>query len=282
MNRNLILLATALTWLSATSRADELAAKGRDIFKKNQRAVVTVQVVVKNSGGGRSSASSESKQDLTGTVIDPSGLTVLALSSVDRSELYHRLSEEYKGETQVDDVKLLLDDGTEIPSEIVLRDKDLDLAFIRPKTKPAAPMAAVNLSNSSPVEVLEPVIALNRLNRAAGRAYSASIERIGAVIQKPRTFYIPDTSPSSATLGSPCFALNGDIVGLFVMRAVNAGESSGHNLSEYVTVILIPAEDILKGAKQAPEAKGEPEKPAAKPADKPAETKDQKDSKDQK
>ena len=274
MNRNLILLATALTLLSATCRADELAAKGRDIFKKNQHAVVTVQVVVKNSGGGRSSASSESKQDLTGTVIDPSGLTVLALSSVDRSELYHRLSEEYKGETQVDDVKLLLDDGTEIPSEIVLRDKDLDLAFIRPKTKPAAPMAAVNLSNSSPVEVLEPVLALNRLNRAA--------ERIGAVIQKPRTFYIPDTSPSSATLGSPCFALNGDIVGLFVMRAVNAGESSGHNLSEYVTVILIPAEDILKGAKQAPEAKNEPEKPAAKPADKPAETKDQKDSKDQK
>jgi hypothetical protein len=58
------------------------------------------------------------------------------------------------------------------------------------------------------------------------------------------------------------------------MRAVSAGESGGRNMRENMTAILIPAEDILKGAKQAPEAKGD--------TDKPAETKDQKDSKDQK
>ena len=128
--------------MAATGRADELADKGRDIFKKNQHAVVTVQAVLKTtySGNGRSSNPSESKQDLTGTVIDPSGLTVLALSSVDPAELYRRMSDEYKTvETQVNDLKILLDDGTEVPSEIVLRDKDLDLAFIRPKTKPATP-----------------------------------------------------------------------------------------------------------------------------------------------
>jgi S1-C subfamily serine protease len=277
MNRKLNLIAMAWTLWAATCHADELADKGRDIFKKNQHAVVTVQAVLKttSSGNGRSSNPREDKQDLTGTVIDPSGLTVLALSSVDPVELYRRISDEYKTvETQVNDLKLLLDDGTEIPSEIVLRDKDLDLAFIRPKTKPSAPMAAVDLSKSSAVEMLEPVIALNRLSRAAGRAYSASIERIDAVIQKPRTFYIPDSSQSTTSLGSPAFALNGNIVGIFVMRAVSAGESGGRNMRENMTAILIPAEDILKGAKQAPEAKGD--------TDKPAETKDQKDSKDQK
>jgi S1-C subfamily serine protease len=281
MNRKLNLIAMAWTLWAATCHADELADKGRDIFKKNQHAVVTVQAVLKttSSGNGRSSNPREDKQDLTGTVIDPSGLTVLALSSVDPVELYRRISDEYKTvETQVNDLKLLLDDGTEIPSEIVLRDKDLDLAFIRPKTKPSAPMAAVDLSKSSAVEMLEPVIALNRLSRAAGRAYSASIERIDAVIQKPRTFYIPDSSQSTTSLGSPAFALNGNIVGIFVMRAVSAGESGGRNMRENMTAILIPAEDILKGAKQAPEAKGDTEKPA----DKPAETKDQKDGKNQK
>jgi len=280
MNRKLTLIATALTFLAATCHADELADKGRDIFKKNHLAVVTVQVVVKMTAGGgeRSSTPRESKQDLTGTVIDPSGLTVLALSSADPAELYRRMSDEYKIETQIDDVKILLDDGTELPAEIVLRDKDLDLAFVRPKTKPAAPMAAVDLSKSAVVEILEPVIALNRLNRAAGRAYSAATERIDAVIQKPRTFYIPESGASSASLGSPAFALNGDIVGIFVMRAVSAGETTGRNMRENMTVILIPAQDILKGAKQAPEAKGD----AGKPADKPAQTKDQKDGKDQK
>jgi S1-C subfamily serine protease len=281
MNRKLNLIAAAWTLWAATCHADDLADKGRDIFKKNQHAVVTVQAVLKTtySGNGRSSNPSESKQDLTGTVIDPSGLTVLALSSVDPAELYRRMSDEYKTvETQINDLKILLDDGTEIPSEIVLRDNDLDLAFVRPKTKPSAPMASVDLSKSSAVEMLEPVVALNRLGRAAGRAYSASIERVDAVIQKPRTFYIPDTSQSTTSLGSPAFALNGNIVGIFVMRAVSAGESSGRNMRENMTAILIPAEDILKGAKQAPEAKGDTDKPADKPAD----TKDQKDGKDQK
>jgi S1-C subfamily serine protease len=281
MKHKLNLLATACTLLAATCHADELADKGRDIFNKYQHAVVTVQTVLKvtDSRGGRSSNPSEVKRDLTGTVIDPSGLTVLALSSVDPAELYRRVSEEYnKIETQVNDVKLLLDDGTEIPSEIVLRDKDLDLVFIRPKTKLSTPMTAVDLSKSSPVEMLDPVIALNRLGRAAGRAYAASVERIDAIIQKPRTFYIPAASGSSSTLGSPAFALNGNIVGIFVMRAVNGGDSSGRNPGENVTAILIPAEDILKGAKQAPEAKGDTDKSAAKPAG----MTDQKESKDQK
>jgi len=266
------LLAAALTFFAATCLADELSDKGRDIFKKNQHAVVTVQAVLKTtySGNGRSSNPSESKQDLTGAVIDPSGLTVLALSAVDPAELYHRMSDEYKIETQINDLKILLDDGTELPAEIVLRDKDLDLAFIRPKTKPSSPMAALDLSATAAVDVLDPVIALNRLNRAAGRAYSASIERIDAVMRKPRTFYIPGAGASSTALGSPAFALNGNIVGLFVMRAVSAGDVSGRNARENYTVVIVPAEDIAKGAKQAPEAKGDADKPAGAGGDKDA------------
>jgi S1-C subfamily serine protease len=282
MNRKLYLIATAWTSLAAVCHADDFADKGREVFKNYQHAVVTVQAVLKttSSGNGRSSNPREVKQDLTGTVIDPSGLTVVALSSVDPAEFYKRMSDEFKTvDTQINDLKLLLDDGTEVPSEIVLRDRDLDLAFIRPKTKPTTPMAAVDLSKSSAVELLEPVITLNRLNRAAGRAYSASVERIDAVIQKPRTFYIPDTTQSTTSLGSPAFALNGNIVGIFVMRGVTGGDSGGSNMRENMTAILIPAEDILKGAKQAPEAKGDADKPAEKPAEKSADAKDQKDGK---
>ena len=114
-------------------------------------------------------------------------------------------------------MKILLTDGTEVPAEIVLRDKDLDLAFIRPKSKATSPMAAVDFSKSAPAQMLDEVITLNRLNSAAGRAYAASVERISAVIQKPRTFYIPDSTMTSTTLGSPAFALDGKIVGLMVM-----------------------------------------------------------------
>ena len=250
--------ALGLSGMTLIARADEFAEKGRDVFKQNQHAVVTVQVVIKVSGaGGRSS---ESKSEITGTVVDPSGLTVLALSACDPTEMYRRMSDDYKMEIEVSDLKILLDDGTEMPSEIVLRDKDLDLAFVRPKTQPTASMTAIDLSKAAPAQVLDPMVTLNRLNKAAGRAYSASYERISAVVQKPRTFYIPDSSMSTTTLGSPAFGLDGKLIGIFVMRAVGGAGGGTANLRQNLTSIILPAEDILKAAKQAPEAKPEEEK----------------------
>jgi hypothetical protein len=255
--------ALVLAALGVPARADELAEKGREIFNKNQHAVVTVQEVLKVSSGA-SSKSAETKQDLTGTVIDPSGLTVLALSACDPTEMYQRMmGEEYarsRVETEISDMKILLDDGSELPAEIVLRDKDLDLAFVRPKTKPAAPMACVDLAKTSPAQVLDQVVTLNRLNSAAGRAYAASVERVSAVIQKPRTFYIPDSTMTSTTLGSPAFAFDGKLVGVVVMRAISARGGATRNVRDSMASIILPAEDIAKAAKQAPEAKGEPEK----------------------
>ncbi len=83
-----MLLAVLVLMGTATLRADDVAEPGRGVFKKYQAAVVTVEVVQKTSGGGRSR---ENKQDLTGTVVDPSGLTVLALSMYDPVEFYQRM-----------------------------------------------------------------------------------------------------------------------------------------------------------------------------------------------
>jgi S1-C subfamily serine protease len=269
----IITLALGLAGASTSSRADEVASKGREILKQHQHAVVTVQAVMKITMPG-AAKSTENRQDLTGTVVDPSGLTVLALSACDPTEMYQRMmageAAKYKLDIEVTDLKMLLDDGTEIPSEIVLRDKDMDLAFIRPKAKLTTPMAAVDLAKASAVQVLDQVITLNRLNSAAGRAYAVSVERISAVIQKPRTFYIPDSSMTSTTLGSPAFAPEGTVVGVFVMRAISAKGSASRNYRDSMTTIILPADDILKAAKQAPEAKGGEEK---KEAPAPAEAK---------
>jgi Trypsin-like peptidase domain len=257
------ILLTSLGLVSLT--AGELAQKGREIFNKQQRAVVTVHVVLKVSSG--SGGSRESQQDITGTVIDPSGLTVLALSACDPTEMTRRLTPDYNIESEVTDVKILVDDA-ELPAEIVLRDKDLDLAYVRPKTKPATPMASVDLGKSGTALPLDEVIALNRLNKAASRAYAASAGNVAAVIQKPRTFYIPD-GMSSAAFGAPVFLLDGKILGIFVRRAVGGGGSSRDN----ITSIILPAEDILKGAKQASEPKSDSEKSSEKSSEKKEETK---------
>jgi hypothetical protein len=271
--------ALALALGPAAARADELAEKGRAIFRQHQRAVVTVQVVIKSkmSLPGLGGQGNESKQDLTGTVIDPSGLTVLALSATDPMSMIGNLlggmgdeDAKLKFETELTDVKILLQDGTELPAEVVLRDRDLDLAFIRPKTKPAQPMPCVDLTQAGQADILDQVIALNRLGQAAGRAYAASVERISAVVQKPRLFYVPESTLTTTTLGSPAFLLDGKILGICVIRSVST-DGAGMGLFSLqppgLTGIILPAADVLKVAKQAPEPKGDAAKPDAKKAD---------------
>jgi len=258
--------------LARPCQADELAEKGKAIFKKNQHAVVTVELVLKNkfSMSGMGGQSNESRQDATGTVVDASGLTVMSLSATDPAQLLQNMmaggSDEesrFKMETELSDVKILLEDGSEIPAEVILRDRDLDLAFIRPKTKISLPMTALDLANSGKAEILDQVVTLNRLGNAAGRAYSASIDRISAIVRRPRLFYVPDAGPNTAALGAPAFTLEGKVLGIFVMRSMKSKSGGGMGMFNFqadnMTSVIVPAEDILKGVKQVP-AVGEKEK----------------------
>ena len=52
-------------------------------------------------------------------------------------------------------------------------------------------MAALDLAKSAKVDVLDQVIAINRLGKVANRTHAASVERINAVVQRPRLFYVP-------------------------------------------------------------------------------------------
>jgi S1-C subfamily serine protease len=274
-------LAVAVSCLSAAAPADELAEKGRAILAKNQHAVVTVQIVLKSkfSVSGAGGQSSESRQDVTGTVVDPSGLTVLSLSATDPAQLIQSMmggmSEEdmkFKMETELSDVKILLDDGTEIAAEVVLRDKDLDLAFIRPKTKLAKPSEALDLSQAGKAELLDQVVTINRLGSAAGRAYAASVERISAVVQRPRLFYIPGSGATATALGSPAFTLDGKPLGIFVMRSLKGKGGGGmfgmfSGQQDNVTTIIVTADAVAKAAKQVPPA-GEGKEPEKKQPEK--------------
>jgi len=255
----------AVCALMLTATAGELENQGRAILEKNQKAVVTVQLVIKQkmSMGPMGSREDESKTEATGFVVDPSGLTVLALSETDPGSIYESMmagmgegAENFKMESSIGDVKILIEDGKEIPAQVVLRDKDLDLAFVRPMEPPATPMAAVDLTQAGQPELLDQVIALNRLGKVANRAYSANVERIQAIVRRPRTFYIPGNDPTHTGLGSPVFTLDGKLIGIVALRT-SKGEGGGvmsamSGLADAMLPVVVPAADIQEAAKQAP------------------------------
>ncbi|MBX3180538.1 MAG: trypsin-like peptidase domain-containing protein [Candidatus Hydrogenedentes bacterium] len=255
-NRTATVLALGLLALLARpALASEDAAAGRAILENHRAAVVTVQMVVKiSSSFGGSTNENESKEEATGTVISPDGLTVLALSSTDPSSIYKTMmggGQDFRMDSQINDLKMLMHDNTEIPAEVVIRDVELDLAFIRPLKKPEAPMAHVSLEENGEVQLLDRVVTLNRLGRVANRVFSASFEYIDAVVERPRRYYIPGNDPTSTTQGSPVFRLDGKLVGVFVLRAISAEASAGARRNNVMPIIL-PAADVLEGVQQVP------------------------------
>ncbi len=244
--------------------ADEVAVKGRKILEANKAAVVTILLVLKQkvSFPGRPSQDSESKVEATGTVISPEGLTVVSLSLTDPTSLLEKMmagtaqAGQLKMETELRDAKIMLGDGTEIPAEIILRDKDLDMAFVRPLEKQDAPFAYIDISEPGEPDYLDQVISLNRMGKVAGRAYSASVERIDAIVRKPRTFYIPGRDATSTGLGSPAFTIDGDFIGVFLIRAIKSTGGGSRGMfggsSDNIATVILPAIDIADAAEQAP------------------------------
>lgn len=262
-------LACAALLLACTAApgagADSPEARGRAILEQHKDAVVTVQLVIRQrmSMMGMSAHDEESRSDVTGIVIAPDGLTVLSLTGADPMRMFESMMPDLMGDMQMEasvtGVRLLLASGDELPARIVLRDRDLDLAFVRPAEPPAAPLPYIDLADSAAPEILDTVVVLNRLGRVLQRVHSAGFERIEAVVNRPRTLYVPSRDPNTASLGSPAFTLDGKIVGVVLLRAIpGAGGASLLNmmggLEDSMAAVILPAADILEVSAQAPAA----------------------------
>jgi hypothetical protein len=275
--RILIALAVCLLLPLATGPAfsDQEADAGKKIVKKWQDVVVTVKIVnqLRMVVEGREANKAENKAEAIATIIDPSGLAVLPLSVTDPTRIPNLFSEaQGRGEdsprsnyeSTVSDLKMVLPDGKEVPAQVILRDKDLDLTFIRPTVKPEKPLLALDLSQNAAPEVLDPVFLMTRLGKVAGYASSISLLRIQSVMKKPRSFFIPDFTADESGLGAPVFTLDGKIIGIMFLRIFltpggGAGNILGGASGMGIIPVILPAADVAEVAKQATkqEVKGE-------------------------
>jgi S1-C subfamily serine protease len=256
----------ALAAAGAPVLAQDDRAAGREIVKKWQNAIVTVRVVLKMrvSVGGREMQSMDESVETVGTVIDPSGLTVLSLGALNPGAMMNKMmggggngQERMEFGSEPSDVKLRLPDGRELPARIVLRDEDLDLAFLRPTAKPDRPLVAINLADEGKPALLDSVVVLTRLGRVGGWTPAASLQTIGAIIEKPRTFYVIETG-SAGGMGTPAFTPSGKVVGLLTMRSIQTGRTGMFSMvggSEGLGLlpVILPAADVRDIAQQAPE-----------------------------
>jgi hypothetical protein len=222
------------------AQADEIADLSQDVLAKWQDAIITARVVIE-------AYESEHKTEILLTVIDESGLAIASLSSINPSSMFSASM----SETKLKSITMILPDNEEIPANVVLRDQDLDLAFIKPIDKIDKKITAINLADNTTPGMLDNIVCLSRLGNTGGYAPVVSVSRIQAIIKKPRTMYMTDPMKALLSgLGVPVYTLEGKIIGLNLMRISKSTDMTGDELSRGMGAlpampIILPAQEII-------------------------------------
>jgi hypothetical protein len=243
-----------LTWVSvclasqALAQTPEERAAARELVSKHGGAVVLVMGTAKLrvNQGGKDVPTQDQRIQVHATVLDGTGLGIMSLTALDPSELMSAQLSRGRGAgsaitvtAETTDLRYRMADGKEIPVRVVLRDKELDLAFLRPVEKPAAPMAAVEVASARPAAI-DPVIVLYRLPEFAEWQATSLFASVQAVIDKPRSFF----ALTGGVYGAPVFDTRGRFVGV-VLRLKNEADPAN------APMVVLPANDIREVAKQA-------------------------------
>jgi hypothetical protein len=249
----LLFAALGAAALSAASPTD--AEAGRALVQRYAEAIVGVELVVtiKVKMGERELPPNDQRVEINGTVISPDGLVVTSLAAVDPRVQFEAMRAMQGGtrgaelvSAEFKEVKLRLADGKEVPARFVLKDADLDLAFMAPETaEPDRKYAHVNLAEPAEGTVLGRYFFVGRAAKTLQRVpLVRATEMIGMVEKPRRIFLLADTS-----VASPVFDAGGRVLGIMLQHFAN-GRPSG--------IVALPAADIADMAKQAAAAQAMP------------------------
>ena len=257
-----ILLAVGLFAIAAApAPADDAAcvAKAREVLAKHADAVVRVTATLQQDMAGfgvqLGGMGGEQKGTAVGTVVDPSGIVVLATAELNPTAamMADGLEVNVDGEqkkiklkTKISQPVIHLADGTEVPARIAIEDADTGLTYVVPEKKAVKPFASLPPGPEAGPRVLDDVILLSRLAKHSGEEPSVILTRISAVVTKPRRGYAVGGANGAA------FDRDGRFFGVATLRTEPTAGIGGSFMP-----LVIPAADIAQVAAQVRE-QGEP------------------------
>lgn len=246
--------------LSATgpSFADDVAAKGRDLVARQAAAIVRVTATVKQDKaafGIQFGTGGERTANAIGTVVDPSGIVVLAMGELkpqvgDVMIMVDGERKKFEQKSEISKPVIHLADGTEVPARIALEDPETGLACVVPEKPLDKPLACVPFQDGPQPRQLDHVMLISRLGEKSGHEPSVQVTRIAAVVSKPRRSY----NVGEMFSGGAWFDLDGRFIGVTtpVIWRPEAGDFSS------VSYVITPAADIADLAAQVREQRGKP------------------------
>lgn len=249
--------------LAATARADDEAyAK---LLAEKAPAAVTVKFLLKVNTGGMfgSSQEEETESEINGVLINPKGLV---LCSNTQLAGFVGMMKRFMGgmgagiTATPTDIKVLAGDDSEgRAAEIVARDTELDLAWVRIKEPGEHAFPYVDFAQGAAAKIGQTVLGVHRLGKFFARSAVVSDGRIAGTTTKPRDLLVPSATVG-AGFGMPVFTTDGKPVGVVVMQAPESeggdvnpmamlGRMSG--MQEMMGGFILPATEVVKATKRA-------------------------------
>ncbi len=287
MIQKMLLACLCLCLTAGTLLAQEDVAAARKTMQSYEKGIVTLSAVLKfevKGASGITLPNAERKTYCIAAIIDPDGLAVTALKNLNPHARASAGRRQITLESQVQEVKYRLSDGTEVPARVVLKDEDLDLAFLAPleplDAKTKAKIAAVPLEAAPQPQALDGVILIGRTGEDLNFAPTLQLGRITATVSQPRPCYLCDVGISGALV----FNAQGKLLGIFC-QCVDNENSSDNTIAQLASKnLVLPTADMARLVPQAKEeiSKGAAEKPKADSAEKKPDATEKKSDKTEK
>jgi hypothetical protein len=245
------------------------AAGYRKVLAEKGPALVTVKFLLKANMGPMMGGEHEQETEVTGVMIDAKGLALCSNTQLGGFvAMMKRMMGPMMGEASAapTDLKVLVGDDTEgKEAELLARDTELDLAWVRIKEPGDKPYEFVDLSKGVTPEVGTAVIVLRRMGKYFARAAVASDAHIGGIVSKPRNLYVP-TMGAAGAMGVPVFTAEGQFVGLTILQVPENGDAEPNpmamlggmmsGMQDMMTGMILPAADVAKATSRALENAG--------------------------
>lgn len=263
----LALLAALAALPAAAQTAGPDLAK---VLAERAPAVVTVQLVVQVKMGGQMGSMVGEKQEFqteaSCVAIDPKGIVLCSNTLLGgyMSILQRAMGGKVEMSATPTQIKVFVgDDPKPLDAKLLVRDSDLDLAWLEVKVPEGRTFAYVDLARSATPKVGDAFLGVRRLDKYFDRTPTIYEGKIGGTIKKPRTLYVPTEAVESA-LGLPALTPAGEVLGILVLQYPDA-ESEGDGglfgrlgasarMQDLVRGFILPAADVVKATKRALES----------------------------
>ena len=267
------LLSVFGAWCVPAARAQDDPAVFQQLMREKAETVVSIKLLLKIKGARFGPEGHQVEQDTSGLMIDPSGLVLTSSNEMGGVPPALKQVMAQLGEISIEptNIKVLIGtDPKEYDAEILTRDSELDLAWLRIKNEEGMKFAAQDLTEAADCKLGQKLFTLDRTDKFFDRAPVIEEFRIAGITTKPRHLYVPNTILGSGFC-TPIYTDNGKFVGVKILQIPDIDASAANNplanaaqmgdIQSLMGGFILPAEVIqaaTERAKNAPEPESAP------------------------